>query len=200
MSLSMTLPVIPLFLSFSVEVYTPVRTPAVKASGASTSGWTMLMRPLNVCGFPKKRKVLPGTRRPCIHLIPLKKTTSISPESSPMITDRRLTRLYLTLSAGTSAPFLAKSLVLRTVARTWMKAWSGITSAMRWTVLRSMYRKGYRWSKSPTVSISSSDFSSAARLGPTPGRYCMSMSIAVFIWQKYEIFCKFAVCMGRLYR
>ena len=125
MSLSMTLPVMPAVLSFSVELYTPVRMPVLALSGASTSGWTMFRRVPNTAGFPKKIKVWPGTRRACIHLTPLKKTISISPLSSETMALKRLTMLYLSFSAGSSTPFLPYRRTLVTIARTCTCARSG---------------------------------------------------------------------------
>ena len=138
MSLSITLPVMPEFRSFSVDGYTPVSTPVVPESGASTSGCTILRRLPNTEGLPKKMNVEPGTSRLCIHFTPLKNTISISPLSSATRTLRRLTALYLSLSAGSSAPFLANSRTFCTVARTCTWARSGCTSAMRTMLLRSM--------------------------------------------------------------
>ena len=71
--------------------------------GLSTSGWTMLSLFPNFCGFPKKTNTLPGTRRSQFHLIPLKKTISISPVLSATMTLRRFTALNL----KTLAPLLS---------------------------------------------------------------------------------------------
>ena len=84
--------------------YTPVIVPVVlpgviivPAIGfpavASTSGWTMLIFPLNAAGFPKNMNSLPGFNLSNIHLIPLKKTISMSPV--PSLTHTLILRIVL---------------------------------------------------------------------------------------------------------
>ena len=181
-SLFMTFPVIPAFFSRSVEVYTPVITPLAAAPcagpavpcgcaapgtvapptvpGWSISGCTMFTRPLKAVGFPKNRNVLPGCSRSAVYLIPLKNTNSIVPVPS----------CTHTLS------FFPWNSLEATVAWICTNAASGTTSAIGTTVLRSMYRNGYSRIRSPIRCTSSSLRSSAARFGPTPGRYWISDS------------------------
>ncbi len=85
----------PPFLSFSVLGYTPVSADWVGelSDGASTSGWTMLMRCPYAWGFPKNTNSLPGTRRLKFHLMPLKNTISILPLPSSTVTEKRFTAL-----------------------------------------------------------------------------------------------------------
>ncbi len=77
--------------------------PAVGAGTGSTSGWTMFMRPLNEDGLPKNMYSVPGFSLPYIHLMPLKKTISISPEPSPTNTLILFIMLNFTGSAGVPA-------------------------------------------------------------------------------------------------
>ena len=76
--------------------------PVGKVGAASTSGWTMFIRPLNAVGFPKKMNSAPGFSLSYIHLIPLKKTISISPV--PSLTHALIRRIVLNFNVLPALP------------------------------------------------------------------------------------------------
>ena len=127
----------------------------------SMSGCTILILPLKLAGFPKKMNSLPGFIFSDTHLSPLKNTSSISPLPSDTIALSRL-------PPGSST--------FTTRARICTYAISGRICAIGVMLLLSMYRNGYSLMRSPNVSTPSSLRRSAARFGPTPGRYCISLS------------------------
>ena len=139
---------------------------------SSTSGWTMFMRPLNAVGLPKNMNSAPGFSLPYIHLMPLKKTISMSPLPSETHTLILLIMLNLGASEvpGSIAPLAPYRSVLVTFARIWRYAMSGLASHILVMEVLSIYLNGYSLRRSPTVSTASSFRRSSALLGPTPGR------------------------------
>ena len=121
----------------------------------------MFNLPLKAVGFPKNMNSEPGFSFSCIHLMPLKKTISISPLPS-------LIHTLILFPSWTSTRC--------TLARICTKAMSGRASAILTKLLLSMYRKGKTLRSSPTVLTSSSFRRSSALFGPTPGRNCTSIS------------------------
>ncbi len=111
----------------------------------------MFILPLNAVGLPKNMNSLPGTSFSYIHLIPLKKTVSISPEPSEIHTLILFTVLNFIAFSFAPAPSpgasilpdeLPKSSTRITLALIWRYAMSGLASAILTTELLSIYLNG----------------------------------------------------------